>query len=87
MSATPEAPFSPLVADIITAQFALTANTTNALIESLEAQLAEVRAREAAVQDRILDLVSGPWMPNPNAIKVALFPSAEVVNQYRKGEE
>jgi hypothetical protein len=81
-------PFSPLLADILTARAAETARATNSVIDNLERQLDDERARRAAVENTILDLISGPYVPHPDRIRQALlFPSAEAIDYYRKGAD
>jgi hypothetical protein len=77
-------PFFPLVAQVIQANYAMTADVTNRLIESLEAQLAGAHARMDAVEDGVMRLISGNFMPTPNAIRDALHPSAEMIARYRR---
>lgn len=75
-------PISPLVAQVIQAQAAMTADTTNAVIAGLERQVSELRARSAAVEAGILALLAGPWMPTSEALRAALRPSVEAVNAH-----
>lgn len=81
-----EPPFSPLIADIISAVMAMTHDTTNRLIDSLTAQLADAHARAAAVEAGVLALIYGDYAPTTAAIERALFPSAELVARYRNDE-
>lgn len=83
MTTTPGAPFSPLVAQILTAQAAFTADVTDRLVDSLTTENAELRARAAAIEDAVLSLLNAPYLPQPDVIRRALFPSAEVVDAYR----
>lgn len=83
-----DAPFSPLVAEILSARAADTEAATNAVIDNLAARLHDEQARRAAVENAILDLISGPYMPHPDEIRKALlFPPAEAVDYYRKQKE
>lgn len=84
--AEPDQPFSPLVADILSAQVAMTADTTNALIETLQRQLADAHAREAAVEAGIERLLDGPYAPSESAIRRALYPTPSFVDQFRQSE-
>lgn len=84
---TEEMPFSPLVAQVITAQHEFTRQTTDRLVDSLQHQLAEARARADAVEAGVLDLLAGPYMPTPDAIRSALFPPKVLVAEYRKRNE
>lgn len=79
-------PFSPLVAQIITAQHQMYRDTSSRLIDSLTAQLADAHAHADAVTDGIERLLAGDFMPTPAALRRALYPSAEVVAQYRKDD-
>jgi hypothetical protein len=79
-----EQPFSPFVGQILAASAALTADTTNRLIDSLTAQLAQKEAELAAVRGSVAGLLNDPWTPTTSAIRAALYPSAEVVAQYRR---
>jgi hypothetical protein len=77
-------PISPLMADIVTSLFDQSHATTNRIIENLEKQLDDARATLDAVENGILALVSGPYMPTPGAITGALYPPADIVDRYRK---
>lgn len=80
-----EAPLiDPLVVQILEANSAALAHTTNTLIDNLTAQLDEERATVAAIRDQIESLLSGPWMPTSDALRGALWPSKEAV---RRGVE
>lgn len=80
----PEAPFSPLIADIITAQLSMTHAVTEPLIDSLMNQVADANAREDAVRAGVEALLGGRYMPTPDAIRNALYPSTEFVARFRK---
>jgi hypothetical protein len=73
---------SPLVADIMQASLKMTHDVNDRLIASLQAQVAELRAREKAVEHGVTKLLSGPWMPTPDALIAALYPSAEYVKAF-----
>jgi uncharacterized coiled-coil protein SlyX len=79
-----EQPFSPLVADILTAMTSQTAAITNQVIDGLTEQLADSRAEVDAIRERIHELLSGPYLPNPEAIERALYPSPEARARYRR---
>jgi hypothetical protein len=81
-----EPPFSPLVAQIITAQHQMARDTSSRLIDSLTAQLADAHARAAAVEAGVMSLIYGDYAPTTAAIERALFPSAELVARYRNDE-
>jgi hypothetical protein len=76
-------PFSPLVADIITAQFAMSRQMSQTLIDSLTAQNDEHLAELAAVRDGITRLLAGPYQPSASAILNALYPTDAVIARYR----
>lgn len=79
-----ETPFSPLIADIITASFSMTADTSQRLIDSLTKQAADLEAEVAAIRDGVLCLLAGDFQPTSAAIERALYPSAERVDLYRE---
>jgi endonuclease III len=81
---TDHPPFSPLIADVLTAMTADSQATTNALIEGLTARATRAEAALDAVRDQVMDLLSGTWMPTPAAIQRALWPSELVVDKFRK---
>lgn len=77
-------PFSPLIADILTAQRTETARVTSLVIEGLTRDLETERARRRAVQARVLALLDGPYLPHPATIERALFPTDEIVDAFRE---
>jgi hypothetical protein len=83
----PDAPFSPLLAQVLTAQQEMTHAATNAVIDGLTEDLARTRATLAAVRDGVVALIDGDVMPTPRAIERALWPTDEVVAHYRRGGE
>jgi hypothetical protein len=76
-------PISPLVANILTANAAFTADVTTRVIEDLRERASESEARVDVIRDAVEHLLSGPYTPSPAAIRNALYPSAEVVAAYR----
>lgn len=78
------APISPLVADLITASLSVTHQTTDRLVDSLTAQLADREAELAAIRWSVGELLAGDYMPMPWAIQRALHPSAELVDRFRE---
>jgi len=80
-------PFSPLVAEILTAQRTQTAAVTEQVMANYRRDLAYERARRQAVQNAVLALLAGPWLPHPDAIAAALFPSDELIATYRKDND
>lgn len=79
-------PFSPFVAAILTAQADLTAATTNALVASLTERAEAAEAELAAIRADVTALLTGRYVPNPNAIHEALYPSPERVAAFRRAE-
>lgn len=75
---------SPLVADVITAQFEMTRQVTDRLVDSLQHQLSEERAVNAAVAWRIRELCSKPWVPNPMDVLNALTPTQELIDRFKE---
>jgi hypothetical protein len=87
MSTETEAPpFTPLVADVLSAMFENNRQTTTTLIDSLTAQVEDRDAELAAIRDRIHALLDGDYMPTPTAILRALYPTSAVVDRYRPEE-
>jgi hypothetical protein len=78
-------PISPLVADLISASLAITHDTTNRLIESLQSTIADAVAHRRAVEAGVSALLGGDHMPNPAAIERAVFtPDPRLVAHYRQ---
>lgn len=77
-------PFSPLVGQILTAQAEFTRQVTDSLVDSLTKDRDRAEATIAAIRAGVEALFDGPWVPTPEAILAALYPSVEVVAQYRK---
>jgi hypothetical protein len=75
-----------LLAQLVQANYNRYAATTQTLIGSLEGQNAELQARLDAIRERITAALEGPYMPTPAHIESLLWPSAEVVDQYRDGQ-
>jgi hypothetical protein len=80
-------PFTPLLADMLSAMIADGHATANALIAALTVRAEQAEAELEAVRDGVLGLLAGPWMPMPAAIEQALLPSAEAIAQFRKDGE
>lgn len=78
-------PFSPLVAQILTAQQEMAQFATNAVIDGLTEDVARAHATLAAIRHGIEALTAGPWTPTPEAILAALYPTADVIADYRYG--
>lgn len=78
-----DSPISPLIADLIGANMDALNWTTNTLLDSLSADLAKSQATVDAIRDGVIELLSGDYMPTPDAIQRALFPSAAMVDRFR----
>lgn len=82
---------SPLVARVMEASVAHTQSVTNALIDNLTYQEAELRARLELVCERVTQIANRPYVANPFLYLEALRPSQEDVqermlhNGYTKG--
>ena len=83
-TADSDQPFSPLVADILTAQSEYTAGVANAVIDGLQKEVSELTATLAAVREDVGALIYGRWMPTTAAIDAALWPSKERIDQLRE---
>lgn len=59
---------------------------TDQLMEGYKEERDEARAELSAIREGITSLFDGPWMPSPDAIRMALWPSTNHVNRYRKGD-
>lgn len=59
---------------------------TDQLMESYKRQAEEAQAELAAIREGITSLFDSPWMPSPDAVRMALWPSTNHVNRYRKGD-
>jgi hypothetical protein len=57
---------------------------TDQLMTGYKNQAEEAQAELAAIRDGILSLLDGPWMPTPDAIRMALWPSAANITRYQK---
>jgi len=81
-------PFSPLVADVISSMFARSAATTNTLLDLRQAMIDDLEAERYAVQHGIDQLLAGPWMPTPDAIRDAVFyPRKDLIDEYKARKE
>ena len=84
MTTHTDPPFTPLVADILTAMTSQTAAVTTTVIDNLTEQLADSQAEVDAIRDRIQALLDGPYMPTPDAILRALWPNEAERAMYRR---
>lgn len=80
---TERQPISPLVASIITANATQLAATTNTLLDDLTAERDRLRAELDTIRVGVTELLNGPWMPTPDAIERALYPSRAAVDRFR----
>lgn len=86
MNKPPEVPFSPLIADILTAQSEFTRQITDSVVDGLTEDLARTRATLAAVRRGVVSLIDGDVMPTPRAIEGALWPSEALIAEFRRAE-
>lgn len=49
--------------------------TTNTLLDGYQQRNAELETELTLIHERIADLLAGPWMPSPDAIRRAICPS------------
>lgn len=56
---------------------------TNQLMEGYEEERDDARAELAAIRDHVSGLLAGPYMPTPDRLLQALWPSKATVDQYR----
>lgn len=83
----PTQPISPLVANLVTAMMTASHNTTNALIDGLTEQRDKAEATVDAIREAVIQLLDGPYAPSAAAIERALWPTAEVVDRFRRPGE
>lgn len=84
MTTQQDPPFTPLVADLISSMVAQTHDTTNQLLDSLTEQVTDSQARVDAIRAGVADLLDGPYMPTPDAILRALYPSDVMCERFRR---
>jgi len=83
-----DAPFSPLVADILGAKAGQTASVTNQVMDNYQAQIESLEAELYAIRQGVSVLLSGPYMPMPEAIRRAVFyPAQELIDEYNANKE
>jgi len=75
-------PITPLMANIVTKMFEDSAATTDRLIDNLNAQLDSTQAELNLIRSAILKLCSEKYMPNPEYIKDALYPTVGEIREY-----
>lgn len=79
-------PIDPLLAAIISQMFADSAATTNALLDSYKHTTDRATASLGLVRARISELLDGPYLPSPDALRAALWPSdAEIEAEIEAG--
>lgn len=84
---TEQQPISPFMAEVMTAMMSQTHATTNNLIDSLTSQLADSRATVDAIRAGVQGLFDGPYMPMPDSVLAALYPSEQVCDRFRPDGE
>ena len=80
---TEEQPFSPLVADVIGAMIGQSHDVSARLIDSLMGQLADANAIIDTIRGSVSELLDGPYTPSAATIERALYPSPDLVAQFR----
>jgi hypothetical protein len=84
VSTEADLPFSPFVAELITASYAITASTTNAVLDLQQARIDELEAELYAVRSGVGQLLSGRWMPTSAALQDALYcPAQRLIDEYK----
>lgn len=78
-------PVPDLLAQLVQANYNAYASTSQTLIDNLQEQNDELVAKLAAIRDRITAALQGRYMPTPGHVEFLLWPSSEVVAQYREG--
>jgi hypothetical protein len=74
-----------LIADLVTASFAASRETTDRLVENLQATIAAAEAHRQAVEHGIAGLLAGDHVPSAAAIHRAVFvPDSALVAYYRQ---
>jgi len=84
---TPSAePRTDLVAMLVQANYNAYASTTQTLIDNLQTEVADLRAKLDAIREGVAMAFDGPYMPTPARVQALLWPSAEVIAQYREDQ-
>ena len=71
-----------LLVQLVQANYSNYASVSQALIDNLQEENTELRARLDAIRDRIGAALSGQYMPTPAHLESLLWPSPDVVRQY-----
>lgn len=74
----------PFVVQLLEANSDALAYTTNKLLDAYKEQAETNQATLDAIRSHIDSLLSGPWMPTPDTLLRALWPTKELVDKYRK---
>lgn len=75
----------PLVADLIAANVASLAQTTNRVIDDLTERLAQAHAEIAAIRIGVNELFAKPYAPSEHAIGAAVYsPSKDLIAECRE---
>lgn len=81
-------PFSPLVGAIFTQMFEQSASITTQVMDNYQAQVEVLEAELYAIRNGVSLLLSGPYMPMPDAIRRAVFyPDKELIEEYKANKE
>jgi len=84
MSQTATEPPSDLLAMLVQANYNAYAANSQALIDSLMGQVADLQAKLDAIRDGVGAALDGPYMPVPARLLSLLWPSDETVARYRQ---
>lgn len=81
-------PFSPLVANVLTAMASQTAAITEQVMDNYKAQVEDLEAELSAIRTGVAQLLAGPYMPTPDAIRRAVFyPDQKLIDEYKANKE
>jgi hypothetical protein len=76
-----------IVAQLIQKNYNDYAATSSALIDSLTAQVAELKAEQDIVRMRLDSLFAGPYMPQPSSIFSAFVVTRAEIKAYIEGNK
>lgn len=71
----------PLVAALMTASMMATAAETDQVINALQYRAARAEAELDLVRQSVSTLLEGPYMPMPDALRNALWPARETIDE------